>query len=371
VAAENKNKKKEQRDRRKPIPPGGPSLLAAQPPPPPPAHVYRWDLDKTYLKTEFDTLKQLLRSAFEGAEAKQAVPGAAALLRELRAGGGARICFISGSPRQMRRVLTKKLHLDGVEFDEFILKPNLRNMLTGRFRAMREQVGYKLPALLAGRAGLPRSTRETCFGDDAEADCFIYSLYADVIDGHVERELLEEILARANVYDDDAQRAVTLAEALPKAENGEARAVSRIFINLDRRSPTARFDRYGRRVVPVFNYFQAAMVLFEDGQLSAPSVVRVALEMVDRFGYALDALRNSLQDLLRRGRLRLSTAKALGGAIDEESVPQLGALPEARELLLAFARRVRELGDVPSGLFPIEGPIDYLAALEADLPRKR
>src|SRR5438128_7913597 len=172
---------KAREDKRKPIPPGGPSLLAAHPPAPapPPRHVYRWDLDKTYLKTEFDSLKDLLRSAFEGAEAKQAVPGAAALLRELRAGGAARICFISGSPKQMRRVLTKKLRLDGVEFDEFILKPNLRNMLMGRFRAMREQVGYKLPALLAGRSGLPAEVREPCFGHDADADGFIYSLCGD------------------------------------------------------------------------------------------------------------------------------------------------------------------------------------------------
>ncbi len=358
------------KERRKPIAPGGPSLLAAQPPPPPappPRHVYRWDLDKTYLKTEFDTVKDLIKSAFEGAEEKQSVPGAAALLRELRAAGGARICFISGSPRQMRRVLTKKLKLDGVEFDEFILKPNLRNMLTGRFRAMREQVGYKLPALLAGRAGLPSETRETCFGDDAEADCFIYSLYADVIAGRVPRPLLEELLYRANVYEDDAQRAVTLADALPAA----GAAVGRIFINLDRRSPLARFERYGLRVVPVFNYFQAALVLCEDGQLGATAVVRVALEMVDRFGYELDALRNSLQDLLRRGRLKRETARALGEQLTDEGVPQLGALPGARELLLSFAARVRELGEWPVPTPPPDGPIDYLAALEADLPRKR
>ena len=355
-------------EKRRPIPPGGPSLLAAAPPPPPPQHVYRWDLDKTYLKTEFDSLKALIRSAFEGAEAKQAVPGAAALLRELRAGGKSRICFISGSPRQMRRVLTKKLRLDGVEFDEFILKPNLRNMLTGRWAAMREQVGYKLPALLAGRAGLPPETRETCFGDDAEADCFIYSLYSDVIAGRIARPLLEEILERAGCYRDDAQRAVSLAETLPQSKDGIA--VGRIFINLDRRSPTSRFDRYGVRVVPVFNYFQAAMVLFEDEQLSAPSVVRVALEMVDRFGYTLDALRNSMQDLLRRGRLKRATARAFADQLTEEGIPQIGALPGARELLLSFAGRVRELGEVPSVMMAVEGPIDYLAALDVDLPRK-
>jgi hypothetical protein len=147
--------------------------------------------------------------------------------------------------------------------------------------------------------------------------------------------------------------------------------VQRIFIHLDKKTPTARFDRYGKRVVPVFNYFQAAMVLFEDGQLSAPSVVRVALEMVDKFGYTLDALRNSLDDLLRRGRLSSATARALAAEVTNEGVPQLGALPGARELLLGFADRVRELQPGTSVILPSEGPIDYLAALEADLPHKK
>jgi hypothetical protein len=238
-------------------------------------------------------------------------------------------------------------------------------MLTGRFRAMREQVGYKLPALLAGRAGLPPETHETCFGDDAEADGFIYSLYGDIIAGVVDRQLLEEILSRAGAYEDDAARAVSLAETLPRAE-----AVQRIFIHLDRRSPVSRFDRYGARLIPIFNYFQAAMVMLEDEQLSPAAVARVALEMVDRFGYTIDALRNSLQDLLRRARLHRSTTRIFAEHLTENGVPQLGASPTARELLLAFADRVQKLGDVPSMQVPLDQPIDYLAALEADLPRK-
>src|SRR5262249_25116791 len=102
------------------------------------------------------------------------------------------------------------------------------------------------------------------------------------------------------------------------------------------------------------------------------SVVRVALEMVDKFGYSLDALRNSLQDLLRRGRLAPEAAASLGNELAEEgSVPSLGALPSARELVQAFAARVRELGEVPVIAEP-HGPaaVDYLAALEVDLPRK-
>src|SRR5262245_29340147 len=96
-------------------------------------HVFRWDLDKTYLRTEFETLRGLLRSAFETARDKKAFPGAPALLRALRQTHNHRICIISGSPSQMRQVLAAKLALDGVDFDEFVLKNNLRNLTRLRF----------------------------------------------------------------------------------------------------------------------------------------------------------------------------------------------------------------------------------------------
>ena len=46
-------------------------------------HVYRWDLDKTYLDTRFEKLSELVRIPFQGAEDKVNIPGSAALLREL------------------------------------------------------------------------------------------------------------------------------------------------------------------------------------------------------------------------------------------------------------------------------------------------
>src|SRR5688572_23098974 len=61
---------------------------AALPPPPPPPrplvaarHVFRWDLDKTYLRTEFDSVRDLVKSAIETAADKKAYPGATSLLR--------------------------------------------------------------------------------------------------------------------------------------------------------------------------------------------------------------------------------------------------------------------------------------------------
>jgi len=125
------------------------------------AHVYRWDLDKTYLRTDFDTWRGLLRAAWEKASAKVNVAGSAALMRELKALPGARVCLISGSPRQMRKTLEEKFRLDRVGVDEFTLKPNVENLLRGRFRALRDQVGYKLPALLQSRMKLAKELEET------------------------------------------------------------------------------------------------------------------------------------------------------------------------------------------------------------------
>jgi len=346
-----------------------------------PACIYRWDLDKTYLQTEFDSVRALLRTAFEGAEAKRTVPGAATLLRELRKPVGAgdsasRICFISGSPRQMRRVLTEKLRLDGIEFDEFILKPNLRNMLTGRFRALREQVGYKLPALLAGRAGVDPATREICFGDDAESDAFIYSLYGDLMAGRVLRPMLEEILRRGGTYPDDATRAVALFESLHAPSEP---VVERIFIHLDRRSPPRRFERYGARLVPIYNYFQAALVLYVDERLSAAAVLRIAVEMIDRHGYSKESLLNSLQDMIRRGRLTVEAVRKFGGSVanapensQEALLPALGFLPGTRDLVWELATTLRDLPEMPfASTAPEQPEIDYLVALEQDLPRHR
>ena len=85
-------------------------------------HVYRWDLDKTYLETDFHSVRGLIRSALEPAEAKRNVPGSAALLRALSSRPGSRVIFLSGSPTQLREVLERKLELDGVRFDELHLK---------------------------------------------------------------------------------------------------------------------------------------------------------------------------------------------------------------------------------------------------------
>jgi hypothetical protein len=332
-------------------------------------HVFRWDLDKTYLRTEFDTLGDLVKSALETAQDKQAYPGAAALLRSLRQSSEHRICLISGSPSQMRKVLAAKLALDGVEYDEFVLKNNLLNLRRLRLRALRAQVPYKLPALLESRLGLLGTPPETLFGDDAEADAIIYCLYADILSGLVTMGELERVMAAARAYDDQTQRTLALAERVRRGD-----AVRRILIHLDRRSPTAAFASYGKRLVPIYNYFQAALVLYGDRLLTAQQVLFVAREMLASPEHEIPTLANSLQDLLRRGRLARAVALELCGEIEEAAAgaADRDGRREAEGIAASFRDRVRHLGGAPPLDYPESSPrLDYVALVDAEYQHRR
>ena len=332
-------------------------------------HIYRWDLDKTYLRTEFDTVRDLIRTALQRPEEKVNVPGVVTLLKELTRpadDGNAYVTFISGSPSQMRGKLEKKFEIDGIKPDVFILKPTLQNILKGRFRAIRGQIGYKLQNLLELREEGPQAP-ETLFGDDTEQDAFIYSLYADLAAGKIDRDLLFEILDEARVYSPTRARILDRFSRMRQSED-----VGRIFIHLDQHTAPGRFLVYGPRVIPITNYFQAALVLFSDGVFSLESVLRVASGMVRDHGYGVNQLGNSFQDLIRRRHL------------DRSSIDRLA---EQEELLQSDSGS-RSLSDVrlPPGFFAglvsrvralaprqtiaadktWEGPPDYLGVLKAD-----
>lgn len=306
-------------------------------------YVANWDLDKTYLRTEFDTVRDLVRTALERPHQKRTVPGAAPLLREIGS-TGARIHILSGSPEQMRRRIEEKLRLDGARWDRLTLKPNLRNILTLRLRAVRDQLGYKLPALLRARATLPAFqdaedalTHEVLIGDDAESDAFIYSLYADVISGTIDDRELEEIMRVGRVYDEDLAQALRFARMIDKGP-----VVDRILIHLDRQSPPSDFLPYGHRVIPFFNYLQAAFVLEEAGRLPPESVVRVAIELVIAHRFDGEALARSYLDLARRGHLVGSGAEAIGEAFHRLSLAS--KLPAAAEIEL-MCERIRRIAE--------------------------
>jgi hypothetical protein len=336
------------------------------------SHIARWDLDKTYLRTEFDSLRDLVKTALERPDQKRTNPGASTLLREM-VRAGIRVHILSGSPEQMRKNLEDKLRLDGITWDSFTLKPNLQNLLRLRFRAVRDQLGYKLPALLRARASLTDSgeaasaIHETLFGDDAEADAYVYSLYADLLAGRVGEDVVMRVLQRGRVYEDVVTETVDAVRAI---EHGDI--VERILIHLERQTPPDDFRTYGPRVVPFYNYLQAAFVLQEDGRLGADGVLRVAVELVTEHRFDGDALARSYLDVARRGHLRGTGIAALGAALEgwfeRGHVPAGPELRALRALLPAMAASA-ESGSRARPRPPDSLP-DYEKLVEAHNPRR-
>ncbi len=288
----------------------------------PPLLVYRWDLDKTYLRTEFDTVRQLLRVPFEGPEDKVDVPGVVELIRALKpcaeAGGRtARIYFLSASPPQIGKVIRAKLALDAVPLDGIVFKNQLHYLVRGKFNKLREQVGFKLAELFRSRHALPADAEEVLFGDDGESDAITYSVYADTLARRIDLGELRAVLSRVRVDSRVAEEVLTLASTVTPAD-----AVRKIFVNLDRRTPPVSFHRLGERVVPTFNYLQTAAVLHTDGYIDLAAVVRVARSLVEGAGYTAERLANSLADLGRRGHLG-----AAGERTIRAQLAQAGLLP--------------------------------------------
>jgi hypothetical protein len=326
--------------------------------------VYRWDLDKTYLRTEFDTLGDLFRTALESASDKRTVPGAPALLRELRATAPLGIYIVSGSPEQLRGVLEAKLRLDGIRWDGFVLKPQLHSLLRGRFRNLRDQVGYKLGVLLESRATMPRDVDEFLFGDDAEADAFIYSIYSDLSAGRVGPEVLSAVLRRAGVYDADLPRLVSLAQRLPRKDG-----TRRIFIHLDRVSSPAVFAEFGQRVCPFYNYFQPALVLHDEGALDVGGVLRVGAELIVSHAFTGDALAASYRDLVLRGHLDPRRGEEL---VEACATLEDSHFPTTAPTLQVFGEELAELlGSCEPPPVTARPSIDYVGLFSRDKDRAR
>jgi len=288
-------------------------------------HVFRWDLDRTYLDTDIHSVRGLMRAALEGAARKRTVPGAAALLRELVAHDpGIEIEILSGSPTQMRQVIQEKLALDGIVVDRLILKDNLGNLRRGRLRAVRGQVGYKLPELLRGRHRLARNVQETLFGDDSEADAVIYAGYAEAVAGRLSPSELARLLERGGAYPDAIEAATAALGRIDPVE-----AVEDIFIRVDRGAPLERFHLLGSRVIAVYGWLQAAMVLVGRGRLPQSALGAVAADLPHAAvcGLIQDAARRRLVSVALLESLLATDGFARVAEKASQTLKQLGTPP--------------------------------------------
>lgn len=328
-------------------------------------HIFRWDLDKTYLQAEFDTIGDIVRTARIPPEDRKNIPGAAALVRaiadEATEAQPHEVYFLSGSPEQLRGVIDKKFELDGIAPSDLVLKPTVSNILRGHFRSVLGQVAYKLQALLLARAAAPVGSVETLFGDDSESDAFIYSLYADVVSGEVGPKLLAEVLERAGAYDSQIRAILAAREQVIR----EA-PVRRILIHHDSDTRPAVSSGFFPRLVPIYNHLQSAIVLALDGSLPARAVHRVAEELLRRYDFELEGLLRLAEDILRRQRSQLDDAayRRLAAAL-----PKPSGDPEVDDLCEAIGAKLADLLSRPAPAAKPVPPRDYLALWHEDRAR--
>ncbi|MCH9683426.1 MAG: hypothetical protein K0V04_18460 [Deltaproteobacteria bacterium] len=288
--------------------------------------VFVADIDRTYLATRISSMRGMARIPFERAADKEDIAGMARLFREIRRGPGGEgrdtpLYFVSASPAQLRPVIERKMRLDGIGFDGTTFKNWSGIVRRLRLSRLREQVGFKLTALLAGRAELPVGAIENLVGDDLETDPLTYALYADALAGRIPSGDLARILMLNGVGEGDARDIVRARRELPRC-----RGVRRAFIRMERHANPEVFKDYGPGIVGCHGAFQMAAVLMHEGSITEDGAIGVAKDLIAR-GLPPQELADRLGDLCHRALLTPEETTALGERLCAEAgVPPLAEL---------------------------------------------
>jgi hypothetical protein len=235
------------------------------------------DIDKTYLSTRFSSIRGLMGIPFEFALDKEPIDGVVATLRAWRRGavfdfGMTPLYFISGSPKQLRPVIEKRMLFDGIEYDGITFKDQLGLLLRGKPKGIVEQVGYKLTALLLYAEQFPAGCQWYFFGDDVERDAEVFRLFGRVCGG-LRGAALHQELSSMGVASRDIQNILELSSRL----NYTSDPIGSIFIHLATGSePNTPEDA---RVFLTRSYLQTAMLLARDGMVKPETVGTVAQEL--------------------------------------------------------------------------------------------
>lgn len=279
------------------------------------------DIDKTYLDTQIDSLGGLLKAAFESPEKKANVPGFATVLRAVRRGSletpsQRPLFFVSASPQQMGSRILAKMEFDGIVCDGIIFKNQLAYVRRGNFRRLREQIGFKLLALLSLWFDLPKHASLVFFGDDSESDHLIYCLFSDTLAGRARGTILIELLEFLGVHREEALRIGWYSRYL----GDTSQPLHAAYINLDTGSHAAYYARFGSRILASENSLQIAISLFSRNLIRLVAAVTIAKELVLKHDFAPSALATSLERGLSRGMYDLAHLEVVWNSLYEEGI---------------------------------------------------
>ena len=289
---------------------GASAVRAAPAPPPPPPLLCRWDLDKTYLRSEFDTLRQLCGRRFEtrrgqgrGAGRRRAHQGAARRAPS-GAGGTSLVYFVSASPPQIGKAIRDKLALDGVPYDGIVFKNQLEHLRRGQ-----------APATCASTSA-SSSSSSCAAGSAAPAERARAALRRRLGVGSAHLLALRRHPRRARSAPSGSRRSSPASRVDPELRpRDRARSRARRRRRRRRRAhlhqPRAA-DAAGASSGSFGAARRADLQLLPDRAACSPPTAyldaddvgaRRRASLLERSGYTPRRLENSLADLVRRGHL--------------------------------------------------------------------
>lgn len=326
--------------------------------------VYVWDLDKTYLDTSWGSIRELAKTALEKAFQKKNIPGTATLVRALTSvkqvsqSKSFPIFFITASPPQIERKIREKLKLDGIFPFGAFYKDNLKNLTPNRLWRLTQQVGYKIQALLQLRLKLHPEVRLVLWGDDSESDAVIYSLFSDICARRLTDRQLAEMLKALHVTGEQLKLILELQKQLPESD-----PVDKIYINLAVDTDAEYYIKFGRRVVPTENSFQAALDLYQDDRLRSEQVIKVAQDLIMNYEYTSEEIERSFDNLVRRKLLSQGIVAKILPLLQEQRFISTAYVPSVPPVENSLSKRPLANSDEPEehSMDPwVPERIDYL-----------
>ncbi len=322
--------------------------------------VFIWDLDKTYLDTKWETIRGLIRTAFEKGEKKKNIPGAKALVLGLQShfGQSLPIFFVSASPPQMIKSIYDKLTYDGLKPLGFLSKDNLKNVRPGKFKFLNKQIGYKLQALMELRLRLQKNVKMICFGDDSESDALVYSLFSDISSHRITDREAREILRQLDVLESRIDLVLELRDMLDTDD-----PVERVYINLETDTDPDYYDKFGRRLFVMEDSFQTAVDLYQYDFIKVEDVLAVAKAIIRNYNhYSRDQLEKSYDNLFRRNRVSHYVYETLTPLLIQEKIIYPNYVPSVKPQHLVFPieprKKFTDLYTIPDPW--IADKVDYL-----------
>ena len=254
------------------------------------------DIDKTYIETKFESAMSMIKIAFEQADEKVTVMGAALALLAARWGNFYQpapsttweprpLHFLSASPPQLRKVIRDRLAKDGLDWTSDTFKNQAYNIKMGRLKLLKHHVAYKTATILAHMSVAPEGTRFILIGDNAELDAYIYAGVQMFLDGTLSlkayRHYLSgggvdnEVLATLNPYLEEKFDNVRVGGILIRKAPGYTSIEARPLTDL---------------VIPFDHYFEVVLHFFAWGMIPGEALWPLCRQLHNEYGFQREEL---------------------------------------------------------------------------------